>query len=566
MRGRLARVPWSWLVIGILTAGALFAFAFAPLALVLKEAGREGFRWLSFELAEPGTRVAFLNTLVMSLLVTALAVPAGAALAWLLERTDVLAAERARARLSALFAVPLAVPPYLLAMAWALLANGRNGLLNRLTAAPWIDLYGLDGTVLVLATSAYPFVMLTAQASLRRADPSLEEAARVSGAGPWGVLRTVTLPLMLPALAASAGLVFVFATAAFGVPYLLGSVAEPPVYVLTTRIFQYIALGGPEMLSRASALALVLLATSLAAQAFASWVARRRSTVQVGGKAARPALLRLGRARPFAQAGLLLGAAAFIALPLATIVWTSLVRSFAEPLEPTLSHWHEVLAREETVRAFTHSVVLAVGAGAVVALLGLVVARLSKQLGRPGAALAALAASPYAVPGTVLAIGLLLAFAYEYRLIVLDTVTFALYLPGTLGLLLVAYAVKYMAFGVRGSRAALDQIHPSLEEAARTSGAGPLRSAVDVVLPLVSPAVAAAFLIVALPCLSELTMSVLLFGAGTETAGTLLFELQSYADPPAAAVVATMVVAVAVAGDTLARRLQRRAERRMPGG
>ena len=513
MRARLSRVPWSWVLIGGLTAGALVAFGFAPLALVLKEAGRGGFEWLRFELGEPGTRVALLNTLGLSLGVTALAVPAGAALAWLLERTDVLATERAKDRLAALFSVPLAVPPYLLAMAWALLGNGRNGVLNRVSDAPWIDLYGLDGTVLVLATSAYPFVMLTAKANLRRADPSLEEAARVSGAGPWGVLRTVTLPLMLPALAASAGLVFVFATAAFGVPYLLGSVAEPPVYVLTTRIFQYISLGGPEMLSRASALALVLLATSLVAQGSAGWVARRRSTVQVGGKAARPALLRLGRVRPFVQAGLLIGAALFIVLPLATIAWTSVARSFADPLDPTLAHWRQVLAREETARAFAHSIVLALAAVALVAGLGLIVARLAKQLGRPGAALAAMAASPYAVPGTVLAIGLLLAFSYEYRLVVLDSVTFALYLPGTLGLLLVAYAVKYMAFGVRGARAALDQLHPSLEEAARTSGAGPLRSAVDVVLPLVTPAVAAAFLIVALPCLSELTMSVLLFGA-----------------------------------------------------
>jgi iron(III) transport system permease protein len=78
---------------------------------------------------------------------------------------------------------------------------------------------------------------------------------------------------------------------------------------------------------------------------------------------------------------------------------------------------------------------------------------------------------------------------------------------------------------------------------------------VDVILPLVSPSIAAAFLVVALPCLSELTMSVLLFGAGTETAGTLLFELQSYASPPAASVVATLVVLIAIAGDLLARKL-----------
>lgn len=556
------RIPWSWLVLGTVTAALLLAFSVAPLFAVIRAAFTDGGAPLAAELSDPGTRVALLNTLGLSLGVTAVAVPTGAALAWVLERTDVVTTDRARRAWSAVFSLPLAVPPYLLAMAWALLGNGRNGLVNRPFETPWLDLYGLDGAILVLSTSAYPFVLLSAKATLQRADPSLEEAARVSGAGPLGVLRAVTLPLMAPALAASAGLVFVFSTAAFGVPYLLGSVADPPVYVLTTRIFQYVTLGGAEMLARAAALALVILGVSYGAQEFTGWIARRRSAVQVGGKSARPALLRLGRGRVWVRAALTGHAAVFIGLPLATIAWTSLSKSFAEPFTLTGTHWQAVLTREETLRAFGHSFALAVGAGALVAAVGLLVARLSKQAGRAGALLATLAATPYAVPGTVLAIGLLLVFAYEYRLVVLDQLTFALYLPGTLGLLLVAYAVKYLAFGVRGIRAALDQIHPSLEEAARTSGAGPLRGAKDVTLPLVSPAVAAAFVIVALPCLSELTMSVLLFGAGTETAGTLLFELQSYADPPAASVVATLVVLVAVATNALAQRLQRRADER----
>jgi iron(III) transport system permease protein len=217
---------------------------------------------------------------------------------------------------------------------------------------------------------------------------------------------------------------------------------------------------------------------------------------------------------------------------------------------------YHVLDREETGRAFFHSGILALLAGASVAGLGLVLARTAKAGGRLGEWLQAVASAPYAVPGTVLAIGLILAFAHEIRLVLLDSIAFILYLPGTLGILLVAYGVKYLAFGVGGARAALDQVHPSLEEAARISGAGPLRSMIDVVVPLVSPAIGAAFIVVALTCLSELTMSVLLFGAGTETTGTLLFELQSYSDPPAAAVVATLIVLLALFGDVLARHLR----------
>ena len=513
-------------------SGAVAFFAFFPLVVILREAFVDGASALRLEAGNPQTQSAWLNSLMLAVMVTGVAVPLGATLAWLMERTDLLRTDRLNRIVSAVLSLPLAVPPYLLAMSWALLGNGRNGLLNRPFSLTWIDLYGLDGVVLVLATASYPFVMLSVRASLSSADPSLEEAARVSGAGPLRILRDVTLPLVTPAIAASAGLVFVFATASFGVPYLLGSVADPPVSFLTTRIFQYTTLGGEDMLRRAAALAIFLLATSLAAQRLATWIASRRSTVQVSGKSSRPSLVKLGTARRPLLVSVGLFFAVFIALPLATIFWTSFQSTFADPFSLSFDHWLSVLGRDETLRAFGLSMGLAAGAGAIAAIVGLLVARLATLGGRPAQLLASLSTAPYAVPGTVLAIGLILAFALEFRLVVFDRLTFALYLPGTIALLLVAYSVKYLAFGVRGARAALEQIHPSLEEAARTSGAGPLRAAKDVLLPLVTPAVAAAFVLVALPALSELTMSVMLFGAGTETAGTLLFELQSYADPP----------------------------------
>lgn len=535
----------------------LGVFLVVPLAAILGRAFAGAGAPIAAELAEPGTLEALAATLFIGLAVTAIATPTGTALAWLVERTDLLATERARARVLAILSLPVAVPPYLLAIAWGLLGSGKSGLFNRVGSAPWIDLHGLDGIVLVEATAAYPFVLLAVRAALARTDPALEEAARVFGAGPGRVLRAVTLPLVLPAIATSGALVFVYTTASFAVPYTLGQAASPPVRVMTTRIYQLTTLGGPDLLDRAAALSVVLVALAVLAQGLGAWIARRRSVVQVSGKISRPSLVRLGGYRAPARAGVGAFTLIVIAVPLFTIVWTSFQRSFARPDELTLAHWSAVLGRSETMRAFGHSLLLALAAGALVAAVGLWLARTAKTGGLVGEVLARLAAAAYAIPGTVIAIGMILAFAAEVRLIVLERVTFVLDLAGTLGILLAAYAVKYLAFGISGSRAALDQLHPSLEEAARISGAGPTRSFLDVVLPLVAPAVGAAFVLVALPCLSELTMSVLLFGAGLETAGTLLFELQSYADPPAAAVIAAMIVAFVLAGDALARRLQR---------
>ncbi len=540
------------LFLGLLVVLALLVFGLAPLAAVL---------WRAFdsvaieELRSTTAQWAWLRTIGLSLTVTAVAVPWGAALAWLLERTDVVA-DRWQRPLAVLFASPLAVPPYLFAMAWALLGNPRTGLLNRWTGLP-LDLYGFDGIVLVLATSAHPFAFLALRAALSRADPSLEEAARICGATPFEVLRQVTLPLLRPALIASGGLVFGFSAAAFGVPYLLGMGAEPPQLYLTTLIFRHTSLGGAELLSRASTLALLLLLTTALAQGLADRLGRGPSVVQVSGKTARPARVKLGKLRPWLRGGLMTHVLLFLILPLSTILWTSLMHSFAEPTRLTTNHWRLVAGRAETWDAFARSLLLAASAGLLVAILGFMLARLAQAQPRWGRPLILLASAPYAVPGTVLGLGLVLAFAVEYRLVILEQITLVLALAGTAALLGIAYAVKYLAFGVRGAQAALAQLHPSLEEAARVAGAGPLRASRDVIVPLMLPALLAAFLLVFLPCLAELTMSVLLFAAGTSTAGTLLFELQSYADPSAAAVVATMVVVLALVGDALARKVER---------
>jgi iron(III) transport system permease protein len=153
---------------------------------------------------------------------------------------------------------------------------------------------------------------------------------------------------------------------------------------------------------------------------------------------------------------------------------------------------------------------------------------------------------PYAVPGTAIAVGLLLAFSREIRLVILDEITVSLALAGTGALLVVAYAVKGLAIGIRNAAAGLARLDPALVEAARISGSGPWGAEARITFPLLAPVRRAAFTLVLLPAFGEITMSILLFSPDTETLGVTLFDLQSYADPPAAAVLATLLLGATV--------------------
>ncbi len=531
-----------WWGLGVWLAPVVF-FAIGPVALLLaRSAGA-----LSSLAAESG---ALGNTLLTSLGAAAFAFAVGAPLSLLLFRTDL----PLRRAFTALFILPAAIPPFIWGMGWLSLATPRAGYLNRLLGEGTLDIYGAGGIAFVMGLSGLPLVLLAGAAALRRVDPALEEAARVCGASPIRALLATTVPLALPSLLSGAVMVLLMTASAFGVPYILGVSASPPTRVLTTRIYELILLGGEENLGRAVVLAAALLLfTPLAL--WATWVLGRSGRVRLSaGKGVSPRPFPLGRARGLATAAVGGVCAVLVLLPLGAILLTSVQRSFGAELaweSLTLRHWSGVLLDPGTLRAAWRSVLLATGAGALVCAFGLGSAVLRRHFPRLGGGVEALAVWPYAVPGTVLAIALLIAFSRDLRFVILDRVAFVLALAHTPWLLLIAYAAKYLALGARNSAEALAQIDPSLAEAARVSGAGPLRAFLDAPLPLLRPALVAAFVLAFLACATEITMSVLLIPAGSEVLGTLLFELQSYADPSAAAVLACAFVALVLLGQAL---------------
>jgi len=523
--------------------GLLVLFAVGPIGVMVAQAlagiGPQAFGLLA------EARDALWNSVRISLGAAALAVALGTPLSLLLYRTDL----PLRGVLRAVFLLPAAIPPFIWGMGWISLASPRAGFLNQVFGAGTFNPYGAAGIAFVLGVAGLPLVLLPGAAAMRRIDPALEDAARIHGAGPLGALWRITLPLALPSLSSGGVMVFLLAASAFGVPYMLGIAATPPTPVLTTRIYAELLIGGAERPDRALLLAGVLLLLAVPALLAGRFLGRAGRVRLSSGKGLAERAVSLGRLRAPLAVVVALGAFALVLLPLFAVLLTSFQRTFGAPLDAghlTLSNWTAVMGSARTLQAAATSLVLATGAGLGIAALGLWVARVARR-GAVGQVIDAFAALPSAVPGTVLAIALLVAYAQDWRLVVFGRWAFVLALAGSLWMLLVAYVAKYLVIGSRGLSEAIAQLDPSLEESARIFGAGPLQAFRDAALPALWPALTAAALLGFLTCATEITLSVLLVPPGRDVLGTLLFELQSYADPPAASVLASAVALLVLA-------------------
>lgn len=467
---------------------------------------------------------ALANTGWTALAVTALAVAMGTAAAFLTERLK----PPGRSWLRLAIMAPLLVPPFVAAIAWQR-AYGRAGLADQMLGLSLPGLEGPLGIVLVLAVGATPLAYLVVAARLATgAEPDQERAARASGAGRLRATIGITLPLLRPALVAATVLSFAGAANAFGVPQVLGSPAG--FSTLATRIYRDLNFATDEAaFTRVLVAACVLLALSLIAATTAGTAFGRG-----GERTATPAEpVSAGAASASVPVVLIL--VVFVGLPLVALVLEAVTR--AAGLPPTPSNWtlanfaaalqgnafHALLS---TLLLAGLSATLAVAMGALVVLIG----------GRAGRALSAGATTTFAIAGSALAIAVLLAYGGWLR--------------DTLALILVAYLAKFWALGHRPLAAAADRLPSALYRAGRASGAGVVDLLLSVVAPLFWPVLAAAWLLVFVTAVHEVTMSSLLYGPGSETLAVVVLNLQQLGDPTvtsALAVVLTLLLAAPAA-------------------
>lgn len=472
-----------------MAAGVVVALlSLAPLAyLVVRAAGvTDG----SLDLVlRPRTVEVITNTLVMALLVGAGAIAIGLPLGLVTTRTDM----PFRRVFAVLVIVPLAVPSYVLAFA-VIGMFGPSGTLQDLLAPLGADslpsLYGLPGAVLVLTLATYPYVTLAVRAAVVRIDPALLEAARMLGHDDHRAFRTVVLPLLMPPVAAGTLLAILYAFADFGsVSLLQFDSLSRAIYVQYQAAFDR---------SLAAVLALLLAGFALLV---ALGEARVRALLPrtVARARARPLPpVRLGRLRWPAAALCTAVVALSLVLPVGTLVaWLARGLANGEPLRLVpLAAWNTIVA----------------GAAAVVVSLALaapVAVLVARWPGRIAWAVETASLATYALPGIVVALAVVF---------LATGVVPALY--QTLGLLAIAYAIRFLPQALAPLRDGLRAISPSLEESARVLGRRPVDAFRSTTLPLLRPAVVAGAALVFLTTAKELPMTLILAPTGFTTLAT----------------------------------------------
>jgi iron(III) transport system permease protein len=342
-------------------------------------------------------------------------------------------------------------------------------------------------------------------------------------------------------MVAGGALSFVSAIGNFGIPAFLGI---PAGYtVLPTLIYQRLASFGPAIIAETAVLS--VLVGLLAAAGFAVQAAMlRRRDFRLAGTARPPAVFRLGRARAVAEVAAWAVIAVILLAPLAGLVATALVSAYGVPLSPatvTLRNFAEVLFRQDaTVRAFRNSFLLAGGAALVLMLVSVPFAYLVIwRKGRFAALLNGAAEVPYALPGIVLGIAAILLFIRPLPILGVS-------LYNTIWIILLAYLARFLVLCVRPVTSALLQVDRSLEEAARMTGASFAFRLRTVILPILAPAAAAGGLLVFMTAFNELTVSALLWSAGNETLGVVVFNLEDAGLSVLASAVSVVSVAATV--------------------
>jgi iron(III) transport system permease protein len=536
------------LAVGAVAVAFLGAFFLLPLikvfgASILDASGK------SFTLANYTSVLSnrfFLNGLTNSLTIAAsasvCAVLVGVPFAFCLARLPI----GGKPVLLALAALPLVLPSFVSAYALVLMF-GRSGFVTGTLQAlgiPFDSIYGAKGIVTVYTLTLYPYVVLPVTAAFKSVDVSVEEAAQNLGASRGRMLRTVTLPLVLPSILAGGLLVFIEALENFGVPFVLAE-DRPILSVEAYKLFVGETTDNPAsagvlgvLLVVCTVLALLAQRAILSRRHYATGARRSAPVLAVS-----PALRRLGAV----YCWLVVGAAL---VPFAAVVVISFMKFSGPVLHAAFSLDNFAQLFQRSYRPLTNTLLLAslaaVGAMLIGVPIGYVVTRHRSRL---SALIDIVATSPFAVAGTVLGIGLVMAFSSG---------VFAL--TGTAAIMVLAYMVRKLPFSVRASSAILHQIDPSLEEASINLGVAPALTFLRITVPLMLGGIVGGLVLTFVTVASELSATVVLYSGPWTTMTVAMFQALEGTSAGIAAAAATVLIICTVVPVALVYRLLRRHE------
>jgi len=462
---------------------------------------------------------AFLNSILIAAGMVIIALPLGAALAFLLTRTD-LPAQRS---IEVLVLIPVFVSPMVLAFGYVV-SMGPVGFYSLLAKdlvgdVPW-NVYSLASIAVIAGLTHVPHVYLYSSAALKSLGSDVEEAARVVGANPLQVAMNVSLPMTMPALFYAAVLVFFLGFELFGLPLVLG---DPEGHlVLSTYLYKLTNKLGTPSYHLMAAVAVCIVAVTFPLVLLQRWLLKSAGKyVSVKGKATRQKLLPLGGWKWVALSIVALWLIFTIVVPISGIALRAFVEQWGEGINladvVTLDNFRGVFDQSDQVRAIINTLLIGtIGGGLAVACYTAIGLAGHRQRGGVARILDYIVLIPRAIPGLLAGLAFLWIFLF---------VPFVKELRNSIFSVWLAYSVVWLAYGMRLISSALLQIGPELEESARTVGASNARVLKDVTLPLIRFGLLASWLLVFMIFEREYSTGVYLLGQGTEVIGSMLVSL-----------------------------------------
>ena len=465
---------------------------------------------------------ASLNTFYFASVSTLFSFVLGTFLAWTVVRTNTPLAQL----IGMITLGRIIIPGVIITISWILLASPSIGILNYFITETtgvrrFLNIYSFWGMVWVQSLEMAPLAYLLMSAAFQSTDPRLEEASAIAGAGAWSTFYRVSLPLILPATAASALLLFIQTVESFEVPLLLGGRARVPVY--TTEVYFNTA-RTPTDWGLASTYSMMLLVLSMVLLFVYFRLVRHTERYQtITGKDFKPRRIDLGGWRYLTCALSLLLVFLITGLPFIMMLYASLMPRFQPPTlealrDVTLVNYRSLLTDwNYSVRPLWNSTLLGVGSASVVMLLVAAISYfVNKSRIRGRKILDFLGFAPIALPSVVLGT----AFLWFYLLVPLPVI-------GSLSIIGLAYITRYMPYALRFVSTSMVQIHTELEEAAAVAGGTWWKNLYRIYLPLLRPGLMAGWFWVMVHAYRELTIALMLARSRNRTAAVIIFDLWS---------------------------------------
>ena len=502
----------------IIIAAVLIFLIVCPLAMIFLRAvirdGRLDFVTAWQTLTESDNAQMIFNSLLLGVLVVTGSTIIAAPLAYLFSRTRF-----AKYRFfDIIFMIPFMTPPYIASMGWILFMQKR-GLLQQLIPAAagsedWF--FTLGGLVLVMSLHVFPFMLTILKNAMLNIPSSLEEAGAVFGASFGSRLRKIFMPLISGNYAIGALLVFVKTIAEYGTPATLGK--RIGYYVFTTEIHRY-ATVAPIDFGKSAVLASVLVGVCLVMWFLQNYVTSRGSYNLVSGKGSRFAEIKLRTpAKILGWAYIAVVLLLSVGVPYFSVISTSLINLRGYGFRPgnfTFQHYIDLFTENEKgIRALGNSLILAVSAATICAVLGtLIVIAVRKSRSKLGKVVEVIGLLPEMLPGIVLVIGIMLFWNQIYNVIPLYN---------TLGIMILAYVVLFLPYTVQYVTSSFTQISGSLEAAARVFGGSPVYIFRRVTLPLIMKGVFAGWTMTFIIAFRELVTASLIAPPNTLVVSTYI--------------------------------------------